>query len=86
MNETIGQVFVVFLYILLAAIVVRSLLTWFPVSRDNQYARLLNTVTEPLLDPVRRLLPRTGVFDFSSMVVMVLLLLMISVVRRATQA
>lgn len=86
MNETIGQVFVVFLYILLAAIVVRSLLTWFPVSRDNQYARLLNTVTEPLLDPVRRLLPRTGMFDFSSMVVMVLLLLMISVVRRATQA
>ncbi len=86
MNETVGQLFVFFLYALLVAIVVRSLLTWFPVSRDNQYVRLLNTVTEPLLDPVRRLLPRTGMFDFSAMIVMVLLFVMIAVVRRATQA
>jgi len=86
LNETVGQLFVFFLYALLVAIVVRSLLTWFPVSRDNQYVRLLNTVTEPLLDPVRRLLPRTGMFDFSAMIVMVLLFVMIAVVRRATQA
>lgn len=86
MNETIGQAFMAFLWILIIAVFARSLMTWFPVSRDNQFARMLNTVTDPLIEPVRRVLPRTGMFDFSAMVVLVLLYVMLSVVQRATGA
>lgn len=75
-----------FLWILIIAVFARSLMTWFPVSRDNQFARMLNTVTDPLIEPVRRILPRTGMFDFSAMVVLVLLYVMLSVVQRATGA
>ena len=75
-----------FLWILIIAVFARSLMTWFPVSRDNQFARMLNTVTDPLIEPVRRVLPRTGMFDFSAMVVLVLLYVMLSVVQRATGA
>ena len=86
MNQAIGQIFVLFLWVLIVAIIARSLMTWFPVSRNNQYVRLLNAVTEPILEPVRRVLPRTGMFDFSAMVVLVVLYVMMSVVRQATGA
>jgi YggT family protein len=33
-------------------------------------ASVLNTVTEPVLGPVRRVMPRVGVFDLSPLVVL----------------
>lgn len=82
MNDQIANIFILFLYVLIFAIIIRSLLTWFPVDRNNEMVRLLNTITEPLLEPVRRVMPRTGMI-FSAMVVIVVLYVMISVVRRA---
>ena len=83
MNDSIALVFTTFLYVLIIAVVARSLLSWFPVSPRNQFARLLVDVTEPLLAPVRRVMPRTGMIDLSGIVVIVLLYVMIYVVNRA---
>ncbi|KAA0236151.1 YggT family protein [bacterium] len=52
-------------------------MSWFPVSQGNPLVRFLHDVTEPLLEPVRRILPRTGMIDFSAMVVILLLYAMI---------
>jgi YggT family protein len=82
-NEQVALVFKTFLYLLIVAIIVRSLLSWFPNGRSNQLAQLLDRVTEPLLDPVRRILPRTGMIDFSAMIVIVALYVMIAVVDQA---
>ena len=84
MNGTIATVFTAFLYILIFAIIGRSLLSWFPQGQNNQFARILFDVTEPLLAPVRRLLPRTGIIDFSAMIVIILLFVMINVVNTAS--
>ncbi|MGE5596556.1 MAG: YggT family protein [Hyphomicrobiales bacterium] len=86
MNDQVATLFIIFLYVLMAAVIARALMSWFPVSRDNQFARFLYQVTEPLLDPVRRIMPRTGMIDFSSMVVVILLYVMIAVVQRAADA
>lgn len=84
MNHTVALVFIVFLYILIAAIIVRSLLSWFPnIDPRNQFVRTLYNVTEPLLEPVRRIMPRTGFIDLSAMVLIILLYVMIWVVGRA---
>ncbi|MCX7616416.1 MAG: YggT family protein [Tepidiforma sp.] len=83
MNPAIAQLFTLFLWLLILAIFLRSLMSWFPISQDNEVARLLYRITEPLLEPVRRVLPRTGFIDFSGMVVIILLYVMISVVQRA---
>lgn len=83
MNHQVAQVFIAFLYVLIAAVVARSLMSWFPVSRDNQFVRLLNQVTEPLLGPVRRIMPRTGMIDFSAMIVIIVLYVMVTVVNQA---
>jgi YggT family protein len=81
-NPAITQLLVIFLYALIVAVIVRSLLTWFPIRRDNEFVRLLDRVTEPLVDPIRRILPRTGSFDFSPMIVTVLLYVMVIAVQR----
>ena len=83
MNSQVALIFTLFLYALIIAIIIRSLFSWFPISRDNQYARLLENVTEPLLAPVRRLLPRGLMIDFSGMIVIVVLYVMVNVVQIA---
>ena len=58
----------IFLYVLLA----RALLSWFPLRPGTALATVrggLVTVTEPVLAPVRRVIPRAGMFDLSFIVV-----------------
>lgn len=87
MNPQVAQIFEVFLWILIVAVIIRSLLTWFPPNvQGSQFGRLLRQFTEPLLDPVRRILPRTGMIDFSAMVVIILLYVAIAVVQRTANA
>lgn len=83
MNDQIASIFVLFLYVLIFAIVIRSLLSWFPIDRNNELVRLLDLVTEPLIDPVWRIMPRTGMIDFSAMIVIIVLYVMITVVQTA---
>jgi YggT family protein len=86
MNDTVATIFIAFLYLLIVAIIVRSLLSWFPNAQNNEFARVLHRVTEPLLQPVRQLMPRTGMIDFSAMVVIILLIVMVRVVETAADA
>ncbi len=81
MNPQIAAIFVGFLYVLVACIIVRSLLSYFPIQRDNQFVQILDRVVEPLVQPVRRFLPRTGIIDFSGLIVIVILYIMIAVVQ-----
>lgn len=57
--------FINILRILKYALLLRVLLSWVspdPTSRLNQ---ILYQITEPLLAPIRNLLPRAGMIDFS---------------------
>lgn len=83
MNDTIALVFSLFLWILLIAVFARALVSWFPLRRDNEFVRLLDTVVEPLVGPVRRVVPRIGMFDISSMIVIFVLYMMLQVVQIA---
>jgi YggT family protein len=47
------------------AILVRVILSWFPVDPSNPIIRLVWDVTEPILAPFRRVIPRIGMFDLS---------------------
>jgi len=42
-----------------AVIVIRAIISWFPVSRDNKFVELLYRVTEPVLIRIRDMLART---------------------------
>jgi YggT family protein len=53
------------LQILWLAILVRVILSWFPVDPSNPIVRIVWEVTEPVLAPFRRVIPRIGMFDLS---------------------
>lgn len=54
-------------------IVVRVLMSWFRPSLTNPVFRFVYDLTEPILGPIRRVLPPTGMVDFSPLVALLLL-------------
>ena len=76
---------VTFLYyllqILLVAILIRVVLTWFPVDPSNPIIRVLYEVTEPVLAPFRRVIPRIGMFDLSPIAAMLVIQVILSNLR-----
>ncbi len=53
--------------IVLASVV----LSWVQLSPEHPLVRITHTLTEPVLAPIRRLLPDVGGLDFSPMVLLV---------------
>ena len=58
---------------LTAAIFIRVLLSWFPIDPRNPLVTLLYDITEPILQPLRRVIPRMGMFDLSPLVALLLI-------------
>ncbi|HJW83203.1 MAG TPA: YggT family protein [Anaerolineae bacterium] len=60
----VRTLFELYSFVLLA----RVLIGWFQVDPYNPIVQLLYRLTEPLLAPIRRLMPQTGMLDFSPIV------------------
>jgi YggT family protein len=61
------------LFLLWLLVLARVLLSWVDPAASNQLSRWVYQATEPLLAPVRRLLPTTGMFDLSALLVLIIL-------------
>ncbi|HKZ69180.1 MAG TPA: YggT family protein [Anaerolineales bacterium] len=57
-------------------IIARAIMSFFPVDRDHSVVKLIYDLTEPILAPIRHLLPQTGMLDFSPMVVILVVILL----------
>ncbi|GAC1541157.1 MAG: hypothetical protein NVS3B12_28550 [Acidimicrobiales bacterium] len=56
------------------ALIARAVLSWFPVGPGSgliPVLRALDTVIDPVLVPLRRVLPRAGMFDLSFFVLII---------------
>jgi YggT family protein len=75
--------------LLLAYIVVllaRAILSWFPIRPGTPFASLygvLLDLTEPVLAPLRRVIPPAGMFDLSFIVLIVALFIIQTAVCKA---
>ncbi len=54
--------------LLMTAILIRVIASWFGIGAYNRWMRPFYLLTDWLIEPIRRLLPPLGVFDFSPMV------------------
>lgn len=48
----------------------RVLISWVDPTARNAVSRYVVAITEPMLAPIRRLLPQTGTIDFSPLILM----------------
>jgi len=69
-------------FILMIAIVGRSVLSWVNLGDDHPIVVIVYRTTEPILGPIRRLLPNTGTLDLSPLAALVGLMLIRYVINR----
>jgi len=69
-------------YALLVAIFVRVAFSWIDPNPRNRIYLLAYQVTEPILAPIRRLLPMGPGLDFSPMIVSLIIFMILSFVGR----
>jgi YggT family protein len=59
-------------------LVVRAVLSWFPIRPDSgliPVIRALDTVIDPVLQPLRRIIPPAGMFDLSYIALFIIIYL-----------
>jgi YggT family protein len=67
--EYIGRLLEIFIYLVVA----RSLSSWFPSARRSTIVQLLYQLTDPVMVPASRIIPRIGMIDISPMIVIIVL-------------
>ncbi|MGA0275765.1 MAG: YggT family protein [Dehalococcoidia bacterium] len=75
----IGWLLQIFAYLVLA----RALTSWFPDARRHPIVQLLYQITDPVLVPASRLIPKIGMIDISPVIVMLVFFGLSDAFRRA---
>lgn len=82
MNETLIVFIQVFDQVVSLLIIVYVVLSFF-MSPYHPIRQTVDRLVEPLLAPIRQILPRTGMIDFSPMVVLILVQVLSTVLINA---
>lgn len=70
------------LWIFELILLARVLLSWFPnVDRSNPLIQIVYDLTEPILRPIREMLPQTGMMDFSPLIVFLIIQVLLRVMQ-----
>ena len=73
-----GNIIVIFVNLLVRvlffALLARVVLSWINLSPTNPFVVIVYQITEPILAPIRRVLPRMGMIDLSPTVALILII------------
>ena len=53
----------IFVDVILFAMMIRAILSWFPTEQEGPFIRLLYMITEPVIMPIRKIFARMGWFQ-----------------------
>jgi YggT family protein len=65
----LARVIDIYSYVILASVI----LSWVNLPPDNPLVKVITALTEPVLGPLRRLVPSIGGLDFSPLLLMMVL-------------
>ncbi|MEP0764174.1 MAG: YggT family protein [Chloroflexota bacterium] len=71
--ESVAMLVQLFVQLYSLVILARVLMSWVNIDPYSPLARTIFNLTEPILAPIRNLLPQTAGLDFSPIIAMVLL-------------
>ncbi|MDY6892622.1 MAG: YggT family protein [Chloroflexota bacterium] len=73
----LAEIIYIFLQMLAFAIFLRVILSWFVMGSRSAFLintyQVLHQLTEPILSPLRRIIPNIGMFDITPIVAFILL-------------
>jgi len=70
-------------YALSIAIIGRALMSWFDPGMRSPVGRILHDITEPIIAPIRQVVPSLGMFDISPIIALLLLRLIGTLINQA---
>ena len=71
-------------WVLIVAIFIRVLLSWIPMGGSSQFntmVAIVYQITEPILAPLRRIIPRLGIFDLTPTIALFILFAVLALVN-----
>ncbi len=68
--------------VLIFIIFIRAILSWFAISPYSPIVVFLDRITEPILAPLRRIVPRLGMVDIAPMVAIIILIAIMYLIAR----
>jgi YggT family protein len=69
-NEFLRVFFQLLVTVLWFMVIARVLLSWINPRFEGPVARFLFDTTEPLISPIRRVLPQSGMFDWAPLILL----------------
>ncbi|MBI4306959.1 MAG: YggT family protein [Chloroflexi bacterium] len=79
--EQFALFFSYLLYLLAWLIIARSIMSWFPNIQGNIFVQILRQVTDPILIPLQKVVPRVGMFDFTPTIAVIVLFVLAAAIR-----
>ena len=64
-------------------IIGRALTSWFDPGMRSAVGRFLFTATEPIIGPIRRLIPSLGVIDISPIIALILIQVLLTLINNS---
>ncbi len=80
-ERKIGVLLLTLLKLYSYVVIIRVVFSWMNPNPSNPLVRFVYVVTEPVLAPVRRVLPPMGGFDFSPIVVFIAIAILIRILN-----
>ena len=84
--QLLGLFITVSAYVLLVAVIIRIIFSWTNFDPENPIAQVIQQITEPILAPIRSVMPRIGMFDLSPMAASFLLIILANLGTRLQSA
>jgi YggT family protein len=81
-NQLAELINLIFLFLTIA-IIGRALLSWFDPAFRTPVGRIIYDVTEPIIRPIRQVVPNLGMFDISPIIALVLIRVLSSLLNQA---
>lgn len=81
--NSLGGLLAAVIQLLALAIFFRAILSWVSPDPYNPIVRVLDQITEPILQPLRQIVPRIGMIDITPLVAIVLLSVIAGLVRQS---
>jgi YggT family protein len=69
--------------ILIFLVIARALFTWIDPTMRTPVGKILRDVTEPIIAPIRQVVPSAGALDFSPMIAVFVLIILRQVLNTA---
>ena len=83
MGVELANLLLSIIQILSLLIFARAIFSWFDPGFSSQIGRLLFQITEPIIAPIRQVLPQMGMLDLSVFVTLILLMILQQLIRSA---